>query len=144
MSAAENKALIRRWIHEFWNAGNATVADELVHPDYTEPQGGRGPEPHKAGLALWKRILPDIHFTLDEVIAEGNTVVVRWTATGTHLGEWPTGIGTVAATGKATTTSGTSTFHLRDGQIVADFNHIDFLSTLRQIGATVILPSADT
>ena len=94
MSAAENKALIRRWIHEFWNAGNATVADELVHPDYTEPQGGRGPEPHKAGLALWKRILPDIHFTLDEVIAEGNTVVVRWTATGTHLGEWPTGIGT--------------------------------------------------
>ena len=137
MSPEENKAIIRRWFEEFWNANNPDVADELTHPDYPEEGGLSGAEGNKQGLAFWRNVLPDQHFTLDEVIAEGETVIVRWTSVGTHQGEWATPIGTIPATGKVTTVPGTSTYHLRDGKIIQDWNHIDFLGMLQQIGVVV-------
>jgi steroid delta-isomerase-like uncharacterized protein len=140
MSVEENKAIVRRWYEEFWNAGNIEVADELLHPDYTaegRAAGRESLEASKEGRAFWNRVLPDIHFTLDEVVAEGDTVVVRWTARGTHRGEWTTLIGTVPASGKATKTPGTSSYRLKDGKIIGDVNHIDFLSLLQQMGAVV-------
>jgi predicted ester cyclase len=78
-----------------------------------------------------------MHFTIEDTIAEGETVVVRWTARGTHQGDWQTEIGTVPASGKVTTTPGTSTFYLRDGKIIRDVNHIDFLSLMAQAGVRV-------
>ncbi len=140
MSLEENKAIVRRWFDEFWNAGNLDVADEIFHPNYIVEgveADRRDVEANKEGYAFWHRVLPDIHFTVDEIIAEGNTVVVRWTAHGTHHGDWATPIGTVPASGKATVTPGTSTYHLRYGKIIWDANHIDFLSTLQQIGAVI-------
>jgi predicted ester cyclase len=82
-------------------------------------------------------VLPDIHFTLEDVIAEGDTVVVRWAARGTHQGDWEMELGTIPASGKVTTTPGTSSFYLRDGKIIRDVNHIDFVSLLQQIGARI-------
>jgi len=137
MSAEENKAIIRRWFEEYWNANTPDVADELIHPDYPNAEGSSGAEGYKQGLAFWRRVLPDQQFTLDEVIAEGDTVIVRWTSIGTHHGDWATPIGTVPATGKLTTVPGTSTYHLRDGKIIQDWNHIDFLGMLQQLGAVV-------
>ena len=142
MTLEENKATVRRWFDEFWNAGNLAVADELFHPNYVS--GDRDPddersvvETSKEGYAFWHGVFPDLHFAVDEVIAEGDTVVVRWTGQGTHQGDWATPIGTIPASGKATRTPGTSTYHLKDGKIIWDANHIDFISTLQQIGAVV-------
>lgn len=141
MSVQENKATVQRWFEEFWNAGNLDAADELLHPKCVFGEGYASGQAsvaaYKEGNAFWHRVMPDIHFALDEVVGEGDTVVARWTARGTHQGEWDTTIGTLPASGKATMTSGTSTYHLQDGKIVRDFNHIDFLTTLGQLGAVV-------
>jgi predicted ester cyclase len=140
MSTEANKAIVRRYFAEFWNASQLDVVDELVHPDAVDTDGALGAEPYKTGNRAWHEILPDIHFTLDELVAEGDTVVARWTARGTHRGDWETPIGTAVAQGKVTVTSGTSTFHFRNGRIIADFNHIDFLPTLAQMGASLRPP----
>jgi len=82
-------------------------------------------------------VLPDLHFTLENVIAEGDAVVVRWTARGTHQGDWEMELGTIPASGKATTTPGTSSFYLQGGKIIRDVNHINFVSLLQQMGARI-------
>jgi steroid delta-isomerase-like uncharacterized protein len=146
MSIDANKATVRRWYDEFWNAEKLEVADELLHPDYVFDEGYGAGAPSmaaiKEGNTFWHRVLPDIHFTIDDMIAEGHTVVVRWTARGTHQGDWEMELGTVPASGQATTTPGTSSYYLRDGKIIRDENHIDFVSLLKQAGARVEMSEA--
>ena len=141
MSNEGNKTIVRRWYDEFWNAGRLEVADELLHPDYVYQDGYGAGAPsvaaNKEGHVIWHRILADLHFTIEDIIAEGETVVVRWIARGSHLGDWQTEIGTIPASGKPTMTPGTSSFYLRDGKIIRDVNQIDFLSLMAQIGARV-------
>jgi len=141
MSIEANKAIVRRWYDEFWNAEKLEVADELLHPDYVFAEGYGAGAPSVEGIkeanTFWHRVLPDIHFIIDDIIAEGDTVVVRWTARGTHQGDWEMQLGTIAASGQATTTPGTSSFYLRDGKIIRDANHIDFVSLLQQMGARI-------
>jgi steroid delta-isomerase-like uncharacterized protein len=140
MSPEDNKTIVRRFFDEFWNAGHLDVADEIFDPNYMvegQEAAQRAVESNKESYAFWHGVLPDIRFTVDEIIAEGDTVVVRWTAHGTHHGDWPTPIGVVPASGKATVTPGTSTYHLQDGRIIRDANHIDFVSTLQQVGAVI-------
>jgi steroid delta-isomerase-like uncharacterized protein len=141
MSNEGNKAIVRRWYDEFWNGGKLEAADELLHPDYVYQDGYGAGAPsvaaNKEGHAIWHRILPDLHFTIEDMIAEGETVVVRWTARGTHQGDWQSEIGTIPASGKATTTPGTTSFYFRDSKIIRDVNHIDFVSLMAQIGARV-------
>jgi steroid delta-isomerase-like uncharacterized protein len=141
MSNEDNKAIVRRWYAEFWNAGRLEVADELLHTDYVYRDGYGAGAPSvaaaKEGHATWHQNLPDLHFTIEDMIAEDETVMVRWTACGTHQGDWQTEIGTIPASGKATTTPGTSSFYLCNGKIIRDVNHIDFLSLMAQIGARV-------
>jgi steroid delta-isomerase-like uncharacterized protein len=142
MSIDQNKAIVHRWMEEFWNKGNVDVASELLHPNYVpsweqhEP-GHASLEAIKEANLFWRRVFPDLHFALDEVIGEGDTVVARWTSHGTHQGDWETPLGTVPASGKVTSTSGTNTFHLQDGKIIEDLYHIDFMTTLQQMGATI-------
>ena len=141
MSIEANKATVRRLYDEFWNAEKLEVADELLHPDYVFDEGyGAGApsvEAMKEGTRFWHRVLPNIHFTIEDMIAEGETVVVRWTARGAHQGDWEMELGTVPASGQATTTPGTSSYYLRDGKIIRDENHIDFVSLLKQMGARI-------
>jgi steroid delta-isomerase-like uncharacterized protein len=136
----ENKTVAQRWTEEVWNKGNWAVAGELLHPDYVweDRSPGKGSlEAIKETYAFWHQVLPDLHFTIDEMIAEGNTVVARWTVRGTHQGEWVTPIGTVPATGKPTVTIGTTTYHFKDGKIIRDIGQADLLSTLQQTGAVI-------
>src|SRR5262245_65643403 len=90
MSNEVTKAIVRRWYDEFWNAGKLEVADELLHPDYVYQDGYGAGAPsvaaNKEGHAIWHRILPDLHFTIEDMIAEGEAVVVRWMARGSHQG----------------------------------------------------------
>ena len=141
MSIETNKATVRRWYEEFWNAEQLGVADELLHPDYVFAEGYGAGAPSvaaiKEGVLFWHRVLRDMHFTIDDMIAEGETVVVLWTARGTHQGDWEMELGNIPASGQATTTPGTSSHYLRDGKIIRDVTQIDFVSLLQQIGARI-------
>lgn len=87
---AENKAQFRRSFEEMFNQDNLAVADELIAPDFVNheapPGKNRGPESMR-GLITWLRsAFPDLHYTIEELVAEGDTVVGRVTMSGTHLG----------------------------------------------------------
>lgn len=141
MSIESNKATVRRLYDEFWNAEQLEVANTLFHPDYVFDEGYGAGAPSVAAMKeanrFWHRVLPNIHFTIEDMVAEGETVVARWTVRGAHQGDWEMELGSVPASGKATTTPGTSSFYLRDGKIIRDENHINFVSLLQQIGARI-------
>jgi predicted SnoaL-like aldol condensation-catalyzing enzyme len=87
MSAEENKAIVKRIWHEVFNAGKLDVVDELVDTSYVYyGPGGRetkGPEGLKQFVRGLRTSLPDLHFTVEDLIAEGDKVVSRWTLRGT-------------------------------------------------------------
>jgi len=98
MSVEKNKANVRRHVDEVWNKGNLEVIPELISPNYSTRAGDqefRGPEGFKRFIAYSRSAIPDIHYTIDEMIGEGDTVAVRYTSTGTLKGEYfgiqPTG-----------------------------------------------------
>src|SRR5688500_5840872 len=88
MTLEARKACVRRLYDEVWNAGNLGVADELFADDYRGPMPDvpPGPEGEKRHLAMIRRTFPDLHLAIDEMVAEGDTVVVRGTLTGTDRG----------------------------------------------------------
>jgi predicted ester cyclase len=146
MSIEANKATVRRLYDEFWNAEKLEMAEDLLHTDYVFGEGYAAGAPSveasKEVVLFWHRVLPDMHFTIDDMIAEGDTVVVLWTARGIHQGDWEMELGTVPASGQATTTPGTSTIYLRDGKIIRDVDHVHFLSLLHQMGARIEMSEA--
>ena len=133
MSIEENKALVRRWFEEAYR--DDTVADELVAPDYV---GRFPPNPDVRGREAIKQFnretvtaFPDLQLTLDELIAEGDKVVVRWTMRGTHLGELRGGI---APTGKAFTVTEMTTNRVADGLVAKARGNVDLLGLMLQLG----------
>jgi predicted ester cyclase len=99
MSAEENKALFRRTYEELLNAGEYSVAEELVAPDFVNheapPGRDRGPESMRGLASMLRTAFPDLHFEIEELIAEGEMVAGRLTMSGTHdgplMGTPPTG-----------------------------------------------------
>src|SRR3712207_9404915 len=93
MPAKENKALARRFMDEVYNKGNVDFVDEvvasnLVVHDPTSPEGmSSGVESAKQFVEVYRKAFPDIQMTVEDLIAEGDKVVTRWTARGTHQGE---------------------------------------------------------
>jgi hypothetical protein len=85
MSTMENTSLVRRVVEEVWNLGNLEAADALFSPAYVN-HGGlildvvHGPEAIKMSVVMYRRAFPDFWVTLDDLQAEGDTVLVRWTA----------------------------------------------------------------
>jgi predicted ester cyclase len=141
MSIEANKAILRRWYDEFWHAGKLDVVAELLQPDYVFGEGYGAGAPSVEGVKeahrFWRGVLPNLRFTIDDMVAEGDTVVVCWTGLGTHQGDWEMELGTVPASGKVITTSGTTSFYLRAGKIIRDRSNIDFVSMLQQLGAHI-------
>src|SRR5712691_2464135 len=93
MSIEENKALIRRFSEEVWNKGNLDVVKEIFAEDYGRHEWRpgkplRGPEGQKRVAADFRAAFPDLHTTIDLIIAEADMVVVRWTTEGVNTGHW--------------------------------------------------------
>jgi predicted ester cyclase len=87
MSAEENKALVRRFVEEFWNEGNTTAADELMAIDAVihMPTGEVVDlDRLKSFVGTFRETFPDWHSSVEELIAEGDKVAERWTGRGTH------------------------------------------------------------
>ena len=87
---AENKAQFRRAYEELLNGGNLEVAEDLVAPEFLNheapPGRDRGPESMRGLATMLRTASPDLHFTIEELVAEGDTVAGRLTMSGTHRG----------------------------------------------------------
>jgi steroid delta-isomerase-like uncharacterized protein len=89
MSEAGNAALARRFIDEVWNRGRSEAVRELVHPNAVGHLEGfevRGPDGFLPAWATLLGAFPDLKGIIQDLVAQGDTVVVRWTASGTHKG----------------------------------------------------------
>ena len=130
----ENRAIVQRFGEEVWNKGNLAAVDELVTPDYTGYGPGRrvtrGPEELKKVVARMHSAFPDLLFTVEDEIAEGDRVVTRWTGRGTHRGEWRG----IAATGKQVSFSGIAIRRIAGGRIAERWVNADYSALMRQIG----------
>ena len=136
MSTEANKAIIRRLFEEAFDQGNLAVVDEIVAPDQVSSGPGAlpgmptGPEGNKMLIMTYRNAFPDLHFTVDEQIAEGDTVVTRWTAHGTHNGE----LAGLPATGKQATVVGLGVDRVLNGKIVESWGLFDQFGMLQQLG----------
>lgn len=135
MSTETNKALIRRSVEEL-NQGNvletATNWDELFVPDYVshDPAGGcRSREEYKGFLFRLLLAFPG-HFTIEDVIAEADKVVLRYTFRGTHQGP----LRDIPPTGKAVTFTGIYIYRIVAGKIVEGWQNADTLGLFQQLG----------
>ena len=140
MSTAEvtaNKAAFQRF-HDAANTGDIEVIskaiDETVAPDAVIrtplPIDATGADALKQIWAMLLRIYPDIHLTVEDLIAEGDKVVGRTTVTGTHQGEF---MG-VAPTGRSVTYNEMFIFRFADGRVVETWGVVDVYAQMRQIG----------
>ena len=92
MSTEDTKARMRRFYEEVFNRGNLAVVDELLSPNHvfhdpSFPEPIRGPEGFKQYVLMFRHAFPDNTITIEDLIAEGDTIVVRHTYRGTHKGD---------------------------------------------------------
>jgi steroid delta-isomerase-like uncharacterized protein len=126
----QNKRDVRA-LFEAFNRGDLGRVAELVGPEYVGAQGEKGPAGFNAVVIGLRTAFPDLRYTLDDVIAEGDQVAVRWHWTGTHEAPFRA----FPATGKSVSNTGAGIFHLRAGKIVAATLETDRLGFLEQLGA---------
>ena len=135
MSIEQNKVIARRWSEELWGRGNLAVADEIIAPDYVRHDAGdpfpaRGPEDVKRIVAMLRAMLPDLTIEVEDMIADGDRVVSRYTGVATDtrgfMGRPPTG--------KVVRTPAIQIFRFAGGKIVESWAVRDDLGTLRQLG----------
>jgi steroid delta-isomerase-like uncharacterized protein len=132
MSLVENKESVRR-LYELLNQGEVEQIADVVVDDYEEhdplPGQGTGREGVLDRFTLITRALAP-HFTVEDMVAEGDRVVVRWTNSGTHVGEFAG----IPATGRPFTIAGIDIYRLVDGKLSEHWHVIDQLSMLGQLG----------
>jgi steroid delta-isomerase-like uncharacterized protein len=131
----QNKAIVRRLFEEVWNKGNLSVADELFTPNYdhhdpSTPDVGRGPESEKKRATLYRTAFPDLRLTIEDIIAEGDAVMARWSCRGTHKGD----LSGIAATGRQFSISGVTVARLANGKMAEGYVNWDALGLMQQLG----------
>ena len=131
----QNKVIVRRLFEELWNKGNLSVADQLFSPNYAHhdpstPDFGRGPESERKRATLYRTAFPDLQLTIEDIIAEGETVMARWSCRGTHKGD----LSGIAPTGKQVTISGVSIARFTRGKMVEGWVNWDALGLMQQLG----------
>ena len=136
MSTEANKVIALRFFEDIFSQGNLAVADEIIAPDYRDGGPGAipglppGPEGSKMLVMVYRNAFPDVHFVIDEQVAEGDTVVTRWTAYGTHKGE----LAGIPPTGKSVTVIGVSVDRIVNGKLVTGWSISDQYGMLQQLG----------
>ena len=139
MAAVENATVVRRYLEEFFGAGNAAVAEAIVAPDavFREPtQVLEGRAALIERLAAFHRAFPGLRCVVDDFVASGDRVAARWTMTGTHAGPF----GAFPPTGQPVTMRGIGIYRLAERRIVEVWGCHDTLGAAQQLGATVTPP----
>ena len=135
-----NKALEHRVFEEIWNQGLLDVADEVFAPEAILHLGTdevQGPEGFKQYVAGYRAAIPDIHWTVEDQIAEGDIVVTRLTGTGTHQGE----LMGIPPTGKSVTATAIATVRIVGGKIQDSWSSWDAMGLMQQLG---VMPATYT
>jgi steroid delta-isomerase-like uncharacterized protein len=132
---SDAKALVQREL-EMFSTGDLSIADEIYDEDYighdpAQPAPIRGIEEAKAEVAGYRAAFSDLQVSIDHQVAEGDHVVTRWTARGTHDGE----LFGISPTGNSVTTTGITIVRVAGGKIVEDHTQWDALGLMQQIGA---------
>jgi predicted ester cyclase len=132
---ATNKSLLRRFYREVYVHWDMALVDEVVSPCFTShdwPEGSTGPRAFRKYYAAIRSAVPDARYEVDDLIAEGDRVVVRWTMRGTHEGEF----GDIAPTGRPIALHGIAIYRVDDGKLMERWVVSDLHGLLQNIGAT--------
>jgi steroid delta-isomerase-like uncharacterized protein len=134
VSAESNKRIMERFTSEFLTTGDAAMAEEFLSPDVVLNFAGqqqRGRDTYLAVVAANGDSFENLVWTVEEMVADGDAVAVRYTMTGTHRGEFAG----VPPTGKPVVAQSMAFYRLADGQIVEERAQLDMLGILQQLDA---------
>lgn len=142
MSTA-NQALVMRYFDELCNGRKLQVADEIfaaghVHHDPSSAWVPPGPDGMKQLVSVYQTGFPDAHWGVDAVYESGDTVIVRWTGTGTHHRD----LAGIAPTGKSVHVAAIMIFRIAESQIAETWDVWDTLGMLQQLGVAPELAKA--
>jgi predicted ester cyclase len=143
-SRSQLDAFARRFTDEVYNQKRKDKIRDYVHPQFVDhspgaPPDARGPEFVEKQWASTFAAFPDLKFAVEDVLVDGDKVVIRWVSTGTFTGT----LGEVAGRGQAVTVHGISIFRMQDGKIAESWDLVDRLAMLRQAGFAVTPPKAE-
>lgn len=130
---ARNKAVARQFLEQaFGPHWRVELVDALHTTDFVihTSQGDKSLKDDRDAVVGWKSATPDLVMTVNDIVAEGDRVAVRWTATGTNTGE---GKG-LPATGKRVTATGMTFWRMKEGKIAEEWGVVDMLSVMKQLG----------
>ena len=136
---SRNKDLVHAFIQELFTKGDVGAVDRYLDPGFVNhdppfPGAPDGPEGMRSAAMTMRQAMPDWHSEVHQLIAEGDTVVEVFTASGTHRGD----LFGVPATGRTLTLQGINVFRIADGRIVERWGRLDHLGLLQQLG---VVPS---
>ncbi len=135
MSEAENKTIAQRFNEDIWGTGDEAALKELFAPDFVDHGALPGQTPdregHKQILAAFRSAFPDLNVTTEDIVAEGDKVVTRWTARGTHQGE----LMGIPPTGKEVRIKGIDVLRIEEGRMVERWAEYNDLEVMQQLGA---------
>lgn len=136
MSAEENKVIIRRYLEQAWGKGDwqaveeAVAEDVILHDQVRDGDLPPGREGLRVAMERFRTGMPDLTFRVEELVAEGDLVAIRWSSTGTHAGEF----NGFPATGRVGTAEGIAIVRMQDGRIVEGWQETDRLGMAQQLG----------
>lgn len=133
MSPESNKRLAHLVWEEIWHQGHLSRIDELFTPDFVRHDPGRelrGPDQNRQFISSMRAAFPDVHYFVEDQIAEGDKVVVRYRFQGTHLGAFQG----MPPTGKQVAYTGILIYRIAEGKIAEQWTEFDLLGFLRQLG----------
>ena len=133
MSLEKSKELIQLSVDEFYNTGDVDAIDRIYAADFVqyEPSGTKNLAEFKQSARGLFSAFPDLVLTIDDLVAEGNKVTKRWTARGTHKGEY---LG-IPASGNSLNVTGISVYRVADGKFAECWHLADALTMMQQLGA---------
>lgn len=140
----ENKAIACHFCQQAWGKANLALVDEMADQNFMafysfSPEPIKGRENFKLLVADLHTAFPDLHFTIEETIAEADKVVIRWIARGIHQGEMKSL--NLPATHKFAEWSGIIIYQITDGKVVEERGEDDLLGLFKQIGAMAFVTS---
>ena len=130
MSTEQNKAIVRQMVEEIFNRGNLSRLDEFVAPDFVEHEELPPGMDAKQMTIMLRSAFPDFKATIDDIVAEGDKVVIRQTWTGTQKGEW---MG-IPPTGKSVSFGVIDIIRIAGGKFVEHWGQMDSMGMMQQLG----------
>ena len=135
MSTEQNKSMVYRWVEAAWNHGDFSSSSQiypaayLLH-DTSAPQPFQGPMGLRGFISAFRGAMPDLHMSIEQIVAEGDCVAWRFRVTGTQTGT----LNGIPASGRKVDVTGEVFSRFSDGQWVEDYSNANQFTLLIQIG----------